>query len=77
MTLLGLTVLINKKTNKQTLQDAETMALAAEAAEKGAEKISSELTVLKVDARQSAGNEGVSECSRCGSSRHSSNAVVG
>ncbi|XP_075721992.1 uncharacterized protein LOC142765218 [Rhipicephalus microplus] len=58
-----------------TLEDAETMALTAEAAESDARKMVSEASVvLRIKAQSSTSKEALAKCGRCGSMRHNSNA---
>lgn len=59
----------------QTSEDAETMALADEAAENDVFKMAGEASaVLKIKAQSSTSKKVLAECGRCGSVRHNSNA---
>ncbi|XP_037560595.1 uncharacterized protein K02A2.6-like [Dermacentor silvarum] len=58
-----------------SVEDAETMALSAEAADKDANKMAADASaVLKIKAQSTSTKEVPVECGRCGSIKHNSNA---
>ncbi|XP_070385300.1 uncharacterized protein [Dermacentor albipictus] len=58
-----------------SVEEAETMALSAEAADKDANKMATDTSaVLKIKAQSASTKEVLAECGRCGSIKHNSNA---